>query len=195
MNTHERNSRAAGRSGQHKLAGGAVDTLCFAAGDSDLGTVLVASTERGLRAVILGDDETAVIGELRARFPDANLVTGGQEPARLLAAVKKSIEFPDLEFSEPIDSGGTEFQRSVWRELRRIPAGETATYAEIARRVGRPAAVRAVGTACGANPLAVVIPCHRVVGSDGALTGYRWGLARKRRLLELESRSAGEGRG
>lgn len=163
------------------------DEIQFSIVDSTLGTVLVAASDRGLRAALLGDDRSAVERELHDRFPGAALVEAPGRLAELAAAFIRMIDSPADAAEIPLDLRGTDFQLSVWQVLREIPAGETATYTEIAKRIGRPRAVRAVGSACAANPLAVVIPCHRAVRSDGSLAGYRWGLERKRRLLEIES--------
>ncbi len=153
---------------------------------SPLGTVLLAATERGVCSVKLGADAAALARALREEFSGAQLVedaAGMQElKAALLAFLRGDSPLARL----PLDVRGTLFQRRVWEALRRIPHGETRTYAAIARAVGAPAAVRAVGSACGANPVALVVPCHRAVRTDGGLGGYAWGLGRKRRLLKLE---------
>jgi AraC family transcriptional regulator of adaptative response/methylated-DNA-[protein]-cysteine methyltransferase len=154
---------------------------CFA---SALGTVLVAATEKGLCSVKLGDDVHRLKRLLAEEFPAAELEENGLE-----ALKHKVLSFIDGEASlarVPLDIRGTVFQRRVWEELRRIPRGETRTYQDIARAIGFPAAVRAVGSACGANPVALVVPCHRAVRTDGGLGGYAWGLARKRKLLRFE---------
>jgi AraC family transcriptional regulator of adaptative response/methylated-DNA-[protein]-cysteine methyltransferase len=156
--------------------------------DTSLGTVLVARSPRGLNAVFLGDDPQRLEVDLRQRFPAALPLDGSPEMDALADAVVAFVESPELGLDAALDPGGTEFQQSVWEVLRAIPPGETASYAQIAARIGRPRSVRAVGQACAANALAVVIPCHRAVGSDGRLTGYRWGVERKRRLLELEAK-------
>jgi AraC family transcriptional regulator of adaptative response/methylated-DNA-[protein]-cysteine methyltransferase len=156
-----------------------------------LGFVLVAATERGVCAILLGDDPTALAADLRARFPMARLIE--QEPGladwdRRVGEVVRYVDHPgrDEGLTLPLDIRGTAFQRRVWEVLRLIPAGQTASYREIAERLGSPKAVRAVAGACAANPIAVAIPCHRVVGAKGDLTGYHWGIERKRRLLESE---------
>jgi len=153
---------------------------------SSLGSVLVACSGRGISAVLLGDDPAELAAEVRRRFPDA--VPAGDDPAigALATRVVEVIESPAREIDLPLDLQGTDFQRAVWDALRAIPAGSTATYAQIAGRIGRPAAVRAVGQACGANHVAVLVPCHRVLRRDGSLSGYRWGTERKRVLLERE---------
>lgn len=170
-------------------AGGAGQAIRFALAPCALGTVLVAATERGLCAILLGDDPDALARDLRARFPKADLAGGDPAFAGLVARVVGLVEAPGQgggDVDLPLDIGGTAFQQKVWAALRKIPAGTTASYAEIAEAVGAPAAVRAVARACGANALAVAIPCHRVVRKDGGLSGYRWGLARKRALLDRE---------
>ena len=166
--------------------GGAGERLSFAVGPCALGLVLVAATERGICAILLGDEEEALRRDLAARFPRAEIVAGAADFAATVAAVVRLVAEPGAAFALPLDVGGTAFQQRVWEALRRIPAGATASYAEIARAIGEPAAVRAVAMACGANRLAVAIPCHRVVRSDGALSGYRWGPARKTELLARE---------
>ncbi|MEH3116313.1 MAG: bifunctional DNA-binding transcriptional regulator/O6-methylguanine-DNA methyltransferase Ada [Methylorubrum populi] len=166
--------------------GGAGERIVFATSPCALGLVLVAATARGLCAILLGDAADALRGELGARFPRAEIVAGEADFAATVAQVVRLVEAPGAAFDLPLDIGGTAFQQRVWQALRRIPAGATATYAEIARAIGEPAAVRAVAMACGANRIAVAIPCHRVVRSDGALSGYRWGTARKAELLARE---------
>jgi AraC family transcriptional regulator of adaptative response/methylated-DNA-[protein]-cysteine methyltransferase len=155
-------------------------------GRSTLGTVLVARTRKGICAIALGDDPKALVSDLRKRFRRAVLAEGGAGVERLLAQVSSLIEAPARGLDLELDTQGTDFQRRVWEALRKIPAGKTASYTDIARRIGAPSSVRAVAQACGANPIAVAIPCHRVVRSDGDLSGYRWGVGRKRILLERE---------
>ena len=160
----------------------------FDIGSSTLGHVLVALNDKGICAILPGDSPRAVTRELRERFPAAKL---DQDAARLAGTLARVIAYIDgrsATLGLPLDSAGTEFQQRVWRALRAIPPGETASYADIARRIDAPKSFRAVAQACGANPLAFVIPCHRVVRNDGALSGYRWGIARKRALLEREAR-------
>ena len=166
--------------------GGIDARIEFAVGQCTLGAILVARSARGLCAVSLGDDPDALLRELQDRFPRAELVGGEAGFERLVARVVGFVEAPGIGLDLPLDIRGTAFQQRVWEALRRIPAGQTASYAEIAARIGSPAAVRAVAQACASNRLAVAIPCHRVVRSDGALSGYRWGVARKRELLARE---------
>jgi len=167
--------------------GGEGASIRFAVGETSLGAALVASTDKGVCAIMLGDDPDMLARELQDRFPRAELIGGDPEFERMVALVVGLIEAPGQGLELPLDIRGTAFQERVWQALRAIPAGRTATYAEIARAVGRPKAVRAVAQACAANPLAVAIPCHRVVRTDGALSGYRWGVERKRALLAREA--------
>jgi AraC family transcriptional regulator of adaptative response/methylated-DNA-[protein]-cysteine methyltransferase len=156
----------------------------YSVSDSSLGCVLVASSDQGICAVLLGSSPGVLKRDLEERFPDDQLV--GTTATDLHKKVVAFVDAPSAGFDMPLDARGTEFQRKVWRVLREIPAGATATYLDIANRIGSPKAVRAVAQACGANPVAVAIPCHRVVRSDGGLSGYRWGVERKRALLARE---------
>ena len=171
-------------------AGGGGETLRFALHPCSLGTVLVAASALGIAAILIGDDPRALADDLRRRFPQADLVGGDAAFEEQVAQVVGFVEAPGLGLDLPLDVRGTAFQQRVWETLRAIPPGATASYAEIAARVGVPAGVRAVAGACAANALAVAIPCHRVVRSDGGLSGYRWGVERKRALLEREAREA-----
>ena len=146
-----------------------------------------ALSGKGVCAITLGDDTEALVRALQDRFPEAMLIGGDAEFERLVASVVAFVEAPKIGLDLPLDMRGTAFQQRVWQALRQIPAGSTASYADIARLIGAPKAVRAVAQACGANELAVAVPCHRVVRSDGALSGYRWGVERKRALLDRES--------
>ena len=167
-------------------AGGLGATVRFAVGTCSLGAILVAATDKGVCAIDFGDDPAVLLRALQDRFPKADLV--GADPAfeATVARVVGLIEAPGIGLDLPLDIRGTAFQQRVWQALRAIPAGQTASYAAIAASLGQPGAVRAVAGACAANTLAVAIPCHRVVRSDGALSGYRWGVARKAALLERE---------
>lgn len=167
-------------------AGGAGTIIRFAIGQSALGAILVAATEKGVAAIIMGDDPEKLVASLEAMFPKAELLGADKAFEATVAKVVGFVERPDLGLDLPLDVRGTAFQQRVWQALCAIPPGMTATYGEIARRVGHPGAIRAVGQACAANKLALAIPCHRVVRSDGSLSGYRWGIARKRSLLERE---------
>ncbi len=168
-------------------AGGVDARIAFAIGQSSLGAILVARSQRGVCAISLGDDPDALLRELQDRFPRAELIGGDAGFERLVAQVVGMIEQPNIGIDLPLDVRGTAFQQRVWDALRKIPAGETASYAQIAQRIGSPKSVRAVAQACASNTLALAIPCHRVVRSDGALSGYRWGVARKRELLAREA--------
>jgi AraC family transcriptional regulator of adaptative response/methylated-DNA-[protein]-cysteine methyltransferase len=159
----------------------------FAVADSYLGPVLVAATERGICLIEFGDSPAELRGRVAVRFPKAEVRDADREFTSWVERVLAFLEAPVQALDLPLDVQGTAFQRRVWEALREIPAGTTATYAEVARRIGKPKASRAVGRACGANKLAVVIPCHRVVATDGDLGGYRWGLDRKRALLDREA--------
>jgi AraC family transcriptional regulator of adaptative response/methylated-DNA-[protein]-cysteine methyltransferase len=147
----------------------------------------VAASERGVCAILFGDDPDALARDLQDRFPRASLIGADREFEQLVAKVVGFVEAPALGLDLPLDVRGTAFQQRVWQALRKIPAGSTVSYADIAKRIGSPSSVRAVARACAANPLAVAIPCHRVLRTDGALSGYRWGVERKRALLEREA--------
>jgi AraC family transcriptional regulator of adaptative response/methylated-DNA-[protein]-cysteine methyltransferase len=168
-------------------AGGQGETIRFAVGECSLGAILVAATEKGVCAIQFGDDPDALLRDLQDRFPRARLLGADAEFEQLVARVVGLVEAPTQDHDLPLDVRGTAFQQRVWQALRAIPAGSTASYAEIAARIGRPKAVRAVAQACAANALAVAIPCHRVVRTDGALSGYRWGVERKRALIAREA--------
>ena len=167
--------------------GGVGAVIRFAVGEASLGAVLVAATNKGVCAIMLGDDPHALVRDLQDRFPRAELEGGDHEFERMVAQVVGLVEAPGQRLDLPLDIRGTAFQQRVWAALSAIPAGKTATYKEIARAIGQPKAVRAVARACGANPLAIAIPCHRVVRSDGDLSGYRWGVERKRKLIDREA--------
>ena len=171
----------------HFRSGGAHEVLTFAVGQCSLGAILVASSAKGVAAILLGDDPAGLVRDLEDRFPNARLVGGDAAYERLVAQVVGSVEEPGRGLDLPLDVRGTAFQQRVWMALREIPAGETATYSSIAARIGSPGAVRAVAGACAANALAVAIPCHRVVRHDGGPSGYRWGVERKRELIARES--------
>lgn len=157
-----------------------------AVGTCSLGRVLVATTERGVCAILLGDDADELTADLRQRFASAELVAS-TELGDALAQVVSAVDDSSARFELPLDVQGTAFQQRVWTALREIPVGETTSYSELAAAIGKPSAVRAVATACAQNPVAVVVPCHRVRRKDGSLAGYRWGADRKRRLLDRES--------
>ncbi|HXY22556.1 MAG TPA: bifunctional DNA-binding transcriptional regulator/O6-methylguanine-DNA methyltransferase Ada [Burkholderiaceae bacterium] len=170
-------------------AGGTNAQIRFAVGECSLGSILVAQSDRGVCAILLGDDPDALVRDLQERFSRATLIGGDASFEHLIARVVGFIEMPRLGVNLPLDVRGTAFQQRVWQALREIPPGETASYAQIAARIGAPKSARAVARACSANPLAVVIPCHRVVHSDGNISGYRWGVERKRQLLQREAQA------
>jgi len=170
-------------------AGGADATIRFAVGQCSLGAILVAMSDKGVCAITLGDDPSELIDDLQQRFANAQLIGGDENFETVIAQVVSFVESPQRGLDLPLDIRGTAFQQRVWQALQAIPAGVTATYTDIANALGVPKAVRAVAGACAANALAVAIPCHRVVRNDGSLSGYRWGIARKRALLDRESSS------
>lgn len=160
----------------------------FAIGQCSLGAILVASSDRGVCAILLGDDPELLLRDLQERFASAELLEGDEQFEQLVARVVALVEAPALGLDLALDVRGTAFQQRVWQTLREIPAGTTLSYSQLAQRIGAARAVRAVASACAANPLAVAVPCHRVVRNDGALSGYRWGLERKRTLLAREAK-------
>jgi AraC family transcriptional regulator of adaptative response/methylated-DNA-[protein]-cysteine methyltransferase len=184
---YEASAAVLGMSPTRYRAGGAHEVLSFAVGQCSLGAILVASSTRGVAAILLGDDPEALLRDLQDRFPKAQLVGGDTGYERLVAQVVGLVEAPARGLGLPLDVRGTAFQQRVWQALREIPPGETATYSAIAQKIGAPRAVRAVAGACAANALAVAIPCHRVVRHDGDLSGYRWGIDRKRELIAREA--------
>ncbi len=168
-------------------AGGVGAVIRFAVAQCSLGALLVAQSQRGICAILLGDDPDALVRDLQDQFPKAQLIGGDGDFEQLLAQVVGFIEAPSLGLHLPLDVRGTAFQQRVWQALREVPPGVTVSYADIAERIGAPKAVRAVARACGANRIAVAIPCHRVVRRDGDISGYRWGVDRKRELLRREA--------
>jgi len=186
---YEKSNQVLGMTPSSYRAGGTNTEMRFALGECSMGSILVAMSERGVCAILVGDDPDVLARELQDRFPKANLIGGDAEFEQLVAKVVGFVEAPALGLDLPLDIRGTAFQQRVWQALREIPPGSTATYTEIARRIGAPKSVRAVAQACAANTLAVAIPCHRVVRNDGALSGYRWGVERKRALLEREAQT------
>jgi AraC family transcriptional regulator of adaptative response/methylated-DNA-[protein]-cysteine methyltransferase len=164
-----------------------VDTISYATGDSALGRVLVARSISGVCAILIGADDNELVTDLAARFPEAELVADEAVVHDDLAKVTRFVDKPTEGLDLPLDLRGTPFQRRVWEALRAIPVGTTVTYSELANSIGAPNAVRAVAGACGANPIALAVPCHRVVGGDGDLTGYYWGVERKRELIKKEA--------
>ena len=166
------------------------EPIRYAVAASWLGLTLVAQSDRGLCAVFMGDDSEALATDLQRRFPRAELLAADAECRQRVATLIGSPETAGMPPAQPLDLRGTAFQQRVWHALLDIPVGCTASYTDIAQRIGAPRAVRAVAQACGANPVAVLVPCHRVVARNGALTGYRWGVDRKRALLEREAAQA-----
>jgi AraC family transcriptional regulator of adaptative response/methylated-DNA-[protein]-cysteine methyltransferase len=185
---YEESSQVLGMTPSSYRAGGARTAIRFAIGECSLGSILVAQSDRGICSILLGDDPDALARDLQDRFPEAELIGGDAGFEQLVASVVGFVEAPALGLNLPLDIRGTVFQQRVWQALRAIPPGSTASYAEIAARIGAPRSARAVARACGANALAVAIPCHRVVRASGALSGYRWGVERKRALLDREVR-------
>jgi AraC family transcriptional regulator of adaptative response/methylated-DNA-[protein]-cysteine methyltransferase len=167
--------------------GGVAMEVRYAVASCSLGRVLAASSERGICAILMGDEDKALVADLHRRFPNAAISPADESFSATLDAVVAMIEEPARGMTLPLDIRGTAFQQRVWQALRAIPSGETRSYAEVARAIGEPRASRAVAAACAANAIAVAVPCHRVLRSDGSITGYRWGPDRKRRLLARES--------
>jgi AraC family transcriptional regulator of adaptative response/methylated-DNA-[protein]-cysteine methyltransferase len=184
---YEKSKDMLGMTPSRYRAGGADEEIRFAVGQSSLGALLVASSKQGVAAILLGDNPDQLVRSLQDRFPKARLIGADRDYEKLVARVVGLIEQPGVGLDLPLDIRGTAFQQRVWRALQEIPLGHTASYAEIARRIGAPKAVRAVAGACAANNIAVAIPCHRVVRHDGALWGYAWGVERKRALIDREA--------
>jgi len=168
-------------------AGGANEEIKFAVGQTNLGAILVASSKKGVAAILLGDNPDELVRNLHDRFPAAQLIGADQQYEALVARVVGFVEAPQVGLDLPLDVRGTAFQQRVWQALQEIPVGATVSYSEIARRIRAPKSARAVAGACATNKLAVVIPCHRVVRKDGSLSGYAWGIERKRVLLDREA--------
>ena len=186
---YESSDQVLGMTPSNFKKGGEDTAIHFAIGECSLGSILVAQTDRGVCAVLIGDDPDTLVRDLQDRFPNAELLGNESGYEELVAKVVGLVESPSIGLDLPLDIRGTAFQQRVWKALQEIPAGTTASYADIAKQIGMPKAVRAVAQACGANSIAVAIPCHRVVRSDGALSGYRWGAQRKRTLLDREARA------
>jgi AraC family transcriptional regulator of adaptative response/methylated-DNA-[protein]-cysteine methyltransferase len=184
---YEHSNQVLGMTPTKYRAGGADMEMRFAVGECSLGSILVAATDRGVCAILMGDDPNELAQDLQRRFPRANLIGADAAFEQLVAKVVGLVEKPRLGIELPLDVRGTAFQQRVWQALRDIPVGATASYAQIASSIGSPKSVRAVAQACAANALAVAIPCHRVVRNDGDLSGYRWGVERKRALLDREA--------
>lgn len=169
------------------------DPIRYALAACSLGQVLVAASGHGVRAIMLHEDTAFLVADLERRFPGVLLVEAPGEMATLIDRVVEQIETPTADFQLALDPRGTDFQQRVWQALCEVPLGETASYADIAARIGSPGAVRAVAQACGANHISVAIPCHRIVRAGGGLGGYHWGVARKRALLAREARAVQAG--
>lgn len=184
---YEKSTDMLGMTPTQYRAGGVNEEIKFAVGHTSLGAILVASSKKGVASILLGDDPDELVRNLQDRFPKAHLIGADRDYEALVARVVGFIESPGLGLDLPLDVRGTAFQQRVWQALREIPVGGTVSYAEIARRIGSPKAVRAVAGACAANNLAVAIPCHRVVRNDGSLSGYAWGVDRKRVLIHREA--------
>ncbi|MEQ6290185.1 bifunctional DNA-binding transcriptional regulator/O6-methylguanine-DNA methyltransferase Ada [Vogesella sp. GCM10023246] len=190
---YEQSGALLGMTPSNWRAGGKAQDIRFALAQCTLGAILVAQSARGICAIQLGDDADSLLRELQDRFPAANLIGGDAAFEQLVAQVVGFVEAPQQGLALPLDIRGTAFQQRVWQVLQAIPPGQTLSYSEVAARIGSPRAVRAVAQACAANALAVAIPCHRVVRTDGSLSGYRWGVARKAALLAREAQLAADG--
>lgn len=183
---YEKSNKMLGMTPTHYREGGTNEEIKFAIGQSKLGAILVASSTKGVVAILMDDDPEKLVRDVQDRFPKALLTGGDQDYEKLVAEVVGLVEAPSIGHDLPLDIRGTVFQQRVWQALQEIPVGKTATYSEIASQIGMPTAGRAVAAACAANKLAVAIPCHRVIRRDGSLSGYAWGIERKQRLLEQE---------
>jgi AraC family transcriptional regulator of adaptative response/methylated-DNA-[protein]-cysteine methyltransferase len=184
---YETSNEVLGMTPTNFRAGGTRTDIHFAIGECSLGSILVAMSARGVCSILIGNDPVLLIQDLQDRFPKANLIGDESGYEDLVARVVGLIEKPGVGVNLPLDIRGTAFQQLVWKALQQIPVGSTASYADITKQIAMPKAVRAVAQACGANALAVAIPCHRVIRNDGALSGYRWGVERKRTLLDREA--------
>lgn len=188
---YEKSNKVLGMTPSNYRAGGTDTEIRFAIGECSLGSILVAQSDRGICAILLGNDADKLARDLQDNFAHANLIGGDADFEQLIARVVGFVEAPDIGLDLPLDVRGTAFQQRVWQALQEIPVGQTASYTDIAKRIGLPKAARAVAQACAANTLAVAIPCHRVIRNDGALSGYRWGVERKRALLGREAEGEG----
>jgi AraC family transcriptional regulator of adaptative response/methylated-DNA-[protein]-cysteine methyltransferase len=184
---YEKSASMLGMTPSQYRAGGANEEIKFAVGQTSLGAIVVASTKKGVAAILLGDDPDRLVRDLQDRFPKAHLIGADRAYENLVARVVGLVEAPRVGLDLPLDVRGTAFQERVWKALQEVPVGATVSYAEIARRIGAPKSIRAVAGACAANKLAVAIPCHRVVRNDGSLSGYAWGVERKKALIEREA--------
>ncbi len=170
--------------------------LRYTTGHCRFGGLLLAVSTDGVAAILLGDGDEAMAADLQQRFPSTNLERDDSGLQEDMQTLLQYVDHPlgALNLQQPLAARGSEFQKKVWAELAKVPAGQTITYTELARRIGQPAAVRAVAGACAANPLAMIVPCHRVLRSDGGISGYRWGVERKKQLLALEQQLAASDR-
>ncbi|MDR0253138.1 MAG: bifunctional DNA-binding transcriptional regulator/O6-methylguanine-DNA methyltransferase Ada [Brucellaceae bacterium] len=189
-NFYASKNRLSGMTASAHKKGGANIMLNYAIAPCSLGKILVAATSKGISSILLGDNAEDLLDDLKKRFPKAEITQGGAEFETVLKTCLEFIDQPQPQFSLPLDIHGTVFQQKIWQILRQIPPGQTVSYAELANLAGMPKAARAVAGACAANPVAVVVPCHRVVRNDGGLSGYRWGVERKRTLLNKEKSKA-----
>ncbi|BAW80382.1 AraC family transcriptional regulator [Candidatus Nitrosoglobus terrae] len=183
---YEKSNEVLGMTPSNYRRGGKNMEIRFAISKCLLGLILVAQSALGVCAILLGDDSKALVHDLQERFPHANLMREDDNLKQLIVSVVGFIEAPEIGLDLPLDIRGTAFQQRVWQLLRQIPIGQTLSYTEVARRIGAPKSARAVAGACAANQIAIAIPCHRVVRSDGKISGYRWGIERKRTLLDNE---------
>ena len=184
---YEKSTGMLGMTPTRYRAGGANEEIKFAVGQTSLGAILVALSTKGVASILLGEDPDGLVRNLQDRFPKARLIGADREFEALISQVVGFVENPGIGLDLPLDVRGTAFQQRVWQALQAIPVGETMSYSQIARRIGLPNSARAVASACAANKLAVAIPCHRVVRNDGELSGYAWGVERKRTLLDREA--------
>jgi AraC family transcriptional regulator of adaptative response/methylated-DNA-[protein]-cysteine methyltransferase len=186
---YEKSNQVLGMTPTAFKRGGKDAEIRFAVGECSLGAILVACSGKGICAITLGDNPDGLVRELQDRFPKARLIGGDRDFEQLVARVIGFVEAPRSGLDLPLDLRGSAFEKRVWRALQKVPTGQTVSYSEVAQRIGEPTAVRAVAQACAANKIAVAIPCHRVVRSDGALSGYRWGVERKRALIKKEAQT------
>ena len=184
---YEKSEQLLGMTPRKYRSGAEGEKIKFALGECNLGHILVAATDKGVCAISLGDDPESLLKTFQDCFSHAELIGADEAFEQQVALVVGFVENPRVKFPLPLDIRGTAFQQAVWQVLQTIPFGKTHTYKEIAEKLGRPKSVRAVANACGANTLAIAIPCHRVIRSDGSLSGYRWGVERKKALLKRET--------
>jgi AraC family transcriptional regulator of adaptative response/methylated-DNA-[protein]-cysteine methyltransferase len=181
-----------GMTATHFKNGGCSETLYYSIGACSFGSILVARSEKGICAILIHDDDQPLLADLQKRFPKATLIEDQDDFKHWLAQIVHFVEEPKKGLELPLDIRGTLFQQRVWQRLQKIPLGTTASYTDIATQLGDPKAVRAVASACAANPIALLVPCHRVVRSDGAISGYRWGVENKRMLIAREAKAVAE---